>query len=873
MMAWGLPVISGDARLDPQLASRFDDWLRGTGSLLIEAPHGFGKSTHLALWLRQKAETEPVVWISENDFVGTWEMARTTLMHALTHLGLVPEGIDPDDPPAVYLALKTLERPVIVVHDDFDRLAPARHLSRIEEVSRQFPMLRNIYTTSTIREEDEPDADPDRVVITHRDLSWSREFAASVLGSRLGESKAAHRLDDVIDATGGRASAILEYFGGRSRVGRSRDSVAEFHTRWLLERANVADPTGLGAVLLLDLAQFIEVPLPLLAEFGHPDAGALVIALVREGLISITRSPYGSHSVASVPEKTRRSLLERSNATLGAALNDLHTRAAAIFERQQSHPLAAYHHARAGNYLRAIEQLARPIAADDRGEGVLTARAAFQEIPLEVLAASPELLAMRVIAAHSVPTEPIQSRGDAELRLLSLGAEAISALPLRARAVVATATVAALLGRNRSAEAVARGRALVGELDGLAWDEVRSLGRIPGLLWTSLAEAELVNCNVRRALDMSSAASDWNAELGHPVAILRSSAVRAAANAMEGDLENARRYIAEAELTINFHELSATSTPLTLTMARFFVALADLDAAAMSAVAQVVRRHSPGEAPWSGLGAAAEAYAHLFSGRVMEAYAASRIVLRVADSRATPLLVRHVILSVHSDALLASGRPGELLSLLETVVEPPGHPFCYAARKAGAALAMGDAVRAVRLTEECISLGSKHAGGSLAAALVRRAAAHESLQMPVAADSSFANAMALLSRKGCASIFVNLNASLLLPLWARLGNADPLLMAQTVALTDPAARLVELLPTSTAPISLPPEKLSDRELEVLAQLYQKRTYKQIGDRMFVSENTVKTHVSRIYRKLHTTSRKEAIDLALKLGLLDPRKGD
>lgn len=867
---WGLPSISGDAHLDPDLRERFDEWFSGSGSLLLEAPHGYGKTTQLALWLQEIAPSTAVVWISENPFVGTWDAARATLLHALSHLGLIAEGVDPHDMPSVYLALKSLETTVVLVHDDYDRLAPAHSLAQLEEVAREFPRLRNIYASSAIGTEERPATDPELVVITHRDLSWSSDFAARVLGANIGDARAAHRLEDVVETTGGRASAIIEYYRSRPRLGRSRDSVAEFHARWLLERATLADPSGQGAVLLLDLAQFIELPLHLLGEFGHPDAGSLVAALAREGLVAIGRSAYGGTSVVSVPERTRRSLLARSNAVLGAVLDDLHQRAAAVFDRQRCYPLAAYHLARSGSHQQAIAQLMKPISIDDRGEGLLISRAVFQEIPLELLEKVPEALAMRVISAHSVPTEPIQSRGDAELRLLSYPSETIAGLSVRSRALIATAMVAALLGRNRAAEAVARGRAVAGDLDGLGWDEVRGLGRIPGLLWTTLAEAELVNCNVRRAIDLAAAASDWNAELGHPIAILRSLAVRAAANAIEGDIEKARRYIGDAELAIAFHELSAASAPLTLTIARFYVALAELDAAGMRSVAAVVRRHSPGEAPWSGFGAAAEAYALLFSGRVMDAFAASRLVLRAAESRSTPLLVRHMILGVHSDSLLAAGRPGEALSLLEPVVESAGHPFCYASRKAAAALAMGDAVRAVRLTEECLELGSKHIGGTLAAALVRRAAAHESLQMHAAADASFASGMALLTRKTCAFTFLNLSPSLLVPLWTRLGISDPLLLAQTVSLADPWEAIRGALPTATAPISIPPERLSDREREVLTYLYERRTYRQIGDLMFLSENTVKTHVSHIYKKLRTTSRKEAIDLALQLGLINPR---
>lgn len=62
-------------------------------------------------------------------------------------------------------------------------------------------------------------------------------------------------------------------------------------------------------------------------------------------------------------------------------------------------------------------------------------------------------------------------------------------------------------------------------------------------------------------------------------------------------------------------------------------------------------------------------------------------------------------------------------------------------------------------------------------------------------------------------------------------------------------------------------KLSDRELEVLQQLAQMRTSEEIATEMFVSINTVKTHLKSIYRKLAVTRRGDAVRRAHQLGLL------
>jgi LuxR family maltose regulon positive regulatory protein len=43
--------------------------------------------------------------------------------------------------------------------------------------------------------------------------------------------------------------------------------------------------------------------------------------------------------------------------------------------------------------------------------------------------------------------------------------------------------------------------------------------------------------------------------------------------------------------------------------------------------------------------------------------------------------------------------------------------------------------------------------------------------------------------------------------------------------------------------------------------------RQIADALFVSRNTLKTHMHNVYRKLGCTSREDAVDRARMLGLL------
>jgi DNA-binding NarL/FixJ family response regulator len=62
--------------------------------------------------------------------------------------------------------------------------------------------------------------------------------------------------------------------------------------------------------------------------------------------------------------------------------------------------------------------------------------------------------------------------------------------------------------------------------------------------------------------------------------------------------------------------------------------------------------------------------------------------------------------------------------------------------------------------------------------------------------------------------------------------------------------------------------LSPRELEVLALVAQGKGNIQIGEHLFVSVDTVKTHLSHVMRKLQANDRTHAAVLGLRWGLID-----
>jgi DNA-binding NarL/FixJ family response regulator len=62
--------------------------------------------------------------------------------------------------------------------------------------------------------------------------------------------------------------------------------------------------------------------------------------------------------------------------------------------------------------------------------------------------------------------------------------------------------------------------------------------------------------------------------------------------------------------------------------------------------------------------------------------------------------------------------------------------------------------------------------------------------------------------------------------------------------------------------------LSDRELDILTALGEGKSNKQIAQQLWLAEQTVKFHLTNLYRKLEVSSRTGAVNAAYRRGLLE-----
>ena len=270
---------------------------------------------------------------------------------------------------------------------------------------------------------------------------------------------------------------------------------------------------------------------------------------------------------------------------------------------------------------------------------------------------------------------------------------------------------------------------------------------------------------------------------------------------------------------------------------------------------------------------------------VPAAAAAAEQALALARTHATELLVPAMAARAYTLLLLGAPREADALAdaaLVEVAAgdSPYGRVGALATRALVAAGERRPTVADAFAERALQEAARAHITTNLATTLAHFATAQAALQLgdPARAERSLRRALAIRATLEGGALHAWLTAALAEVHAARgrltraeraldearellAGCTDPGCVAAHVAV---AAATVDRVRASAEP---PREPLSNAELAVLRRFDDDRSTAEIAADLYLSRNTVKTHIRSIYRKLGVASRADALARAEALGLL------
>lgn len=848
------------------------------GVTLVSAPAGAGKTALVASWLAGGAVAWPVAWLAldghDDERRRFWAGVLAALARAdpsdagLAELAVPPRGrIDRVFTELVQrLAART--RPLVLVLDDVHELTDAAIHDDLAALLRHAPAALRLVLIARA----DPPLGLERLRVSGR-LSEIRAADLAFDASEARELLAAWGAPlDAVDArelwrrSGGWAAglvlpalalrdhadppAFVAGFGGDDRA------VAEF----LLTEMLAGHPGDVRR-FLLRTAVARELTVELAVELsGRPDAGELLERLAHgNALVERLDGGRAGYRYGPLFAGLLRSELARS----------------APDELAELHLLLARWHARAGEPCQAVRHA---LAAD-----------AWE------------------LAAQAVAGGWLRLLLDGELELLCEVAERLpSALQRRwpevALACAAAATAAGdaagaatLLARAEQADdavpparalAFARGRAVVELL----------LGRVSGDVERTTRAAAMLTAG-RRAVP----SGDGDAALADELRVA-ALAHLGATEAWCGELEVASQRLDAALVGARERELDAI-----VLLARAHLALGEalrgrLVRAADGAEAALELAERRG---WETTQAAATAQAVLASALLHwdRTEEADRVLVRaertVRSSGEPPL--RALVALVRIDLLAAEGAWDAAIARLRAAeAELRSWPLHaplrarFAAHEALLRAARGERAEAGALLESACAAGPRpeHAAalGRLRLAAGEPASASAAVEPWLERTVPRAVAVELWTTEAVARDALDDDAGACSALERALELAEPdgfrhELLVLGPSLRDLLARTIragtahrsfagELLDAlehdGARPLALP-EPLSGREAAVLRCLPTMMSNREIATELYVSVNTVKTHLKHIYRKLDAADRREAVRRARELQLLAPSR--
>jgi LuxR family maltose regulon positive regulatory protein len=325
----------------------------------------------------------------------------------------------------------------------------------------------------------------------------------------------------------------------------------------------------------------------------------------------------------------------------------------------------------------------------------------------------------------------------------------------------------------------------------------------------------------------------------------------------QGDLAATDRHIAEAAAVAAPDAVMRSGFASALYAADILVTTDRQDRERVSGLVDAMAASSA-NTEWEPFAGVVSAYARALSGKPIEALD----LLHHAHQRYMRWQPPGIGLDIgdllRADILGQLDRGEEAYAILAKLNPHERHALCPERFMARLALQHGDLHGADIALADCELLGEAHSPRTLMDVQLLRGAIEMERGDLSLSDVSIDRALHAMARTGVRSPFRHIPPNLLGKIAERALRRPQ---------SDEIRRMLTLVAEATAGHDDDErEALSERERLVLVYVERQLTVAQIAAELFISPNTVKTHLRRLYRKLGVATRDEAIRKARTLGL-------
>lgn len=323
-----------------------------------------------------------------------------------------------------------------------------------------------------------------------------------------------------------------------------------------------------------------------------------------------------------------------------------------------------------------------------------------------------------------------------------------------------------------------------------------------------------------------------------------------------GDFDQAERFISEARTVAAGAGLLHSRFAAPALAAETLIAVDRNDASAARAGAAALAGAAD-NGDWEPLALYARSATAAINGQLIEALDLQRRCVAAARTWDGTPAIRSLAELLRAGLHLHLGEAEHATQLLGALTPMQDHISCPGNLLASIRFAAGDFTGCLEALSDCAAVGDPHSARTFTDVLLLTAAASYELGNLVAADVAFDRALFLGSKTGIRVPFHTIPRITMLRMLNRAADRHQ---------PDPVHRLLDELRVGSATSGELIEPLSDRELDIAQHLFQDKTVGQIAAELYISANTVKTHVRSIYRKVSASNRKEAIKRVHELGL-------